>query len=72
MMPSPYTAEISWVDARDMAQRMRVRYDEMSIVPEFEAFLASLKSDFDGTSFGYNRRKHPSPYPWNVIDGVVQ
>jgi NAD+ synthase (glutamine-hydrolysing) len=27
MMPSPYTAEISWVDARDMAQRLGVRYD---------------------------------------------
>ena len=38
MMPSPYTADISWLDARDMAQRMGVRYDEISIVPEFEAF----------------------------------
>ena len=49
MMPSPYTAEISWVDARDMAKRMGVRYDEVSIVPEFEAFLGSLKDDFEGT-----------------------
>jgi NAD+ synthase (glutamine-hydrolysing) len=49
MMPSPYTAEISWVDARDMAQRLGVRYDEVSIVPEFEAFLDSLKADFEGT-----------------------
>ena len=49
MMPSPYTAEISWVDARDMAKRMGVRYDEVSIVPEFEAFLGSLKADFEGT-----------------------
>ena len=49
MMPSPYTAEISWVDAREMAQRMGVRYDEVSIVPEFEAFLGSLKADFEGT-----------------------
>ncbi len=49
MMPSPYTAEISWMDARDMAQRMGVRYNEVSIVPEFEAFLGSLKPDFEGT-----------------------
>ena len=49
MMPSPYTAEISWVDAREMAQRLGVRYDEVSIVPEFEAFLQSLHSDFAGT-----------------------
>lgn len=50
MMPSPYTAEISWVDARAMAKRMQVRYEEVSIVPEFEAFLASLKTDFEGTA----------------------
>ncbi len=48
MMPSPYTADISWIDARDMAARLRVRYDEISIVPEFEAFLASLKDEFAG------------------------
>ena len=35
MMPSPYTADISWVDARDMASRLGVRYDEISIVPQF-------------------------------------
>jgi NAD+ synthase (glutamine-hydrolysing) len=49
MMPSPYTADISWIDAREMAKRLGVRYDEVSIVPEFEAFLASLKTDFEGT-----------------------
>ena len=48
MMPSPYTADISWIDARDMATRMTVRYDEISIVPEFEAFKASLSGEFKG------------------------
>ena len=48
MMPSPYTADISWIDAREMAQRMKVRYDEISIVPEFEAFKASLAPEFIG------------------------
>ena len=48
MMPSPYTADISWIDARDMAERVKVRYDEISIVPEFEAFKASLASEFKG------------------------
>ena len=48
MMPSPYTADISWIDARDMAERMGVRYDEISIVPEFEAFKASLAGEFKG------------------------
>jgi NAD+ synthase (glutamine-hydrolysing) len=48
MMPSPYTADISWIDARDMAARMGVRYDEISIVPEFEAFKTSLAAEFEG------------------------
>ena len=48
MMPSPYTADISWIDARDMAERLGVRYDEMSITPEFEAFKATLAEEFDG------------------------
>ena len=48
MMPSPYTADISWIDARDMAQRLSVRYDEISIVPMFEAFKHSLAHEFAG------------------------
>ena len=48
MMPSPYTADISLVDARDMAQRMGVRYDEKSIVPMFDTFLQTLQADFLG------------------------
>ncbi|MEY2994872.1 MAG: hypothetical protein RL357_1807 [Pseudomonadota bacterium] len=48
MMPSPYTADISWIDARDMAARLKVRYDEIDIRPHFEAFKASLSKDFDG------------------------
>ncbi|MBC7600609.1 MAG: NAD+ synthase [Polaromonas sp.] len=48
MMPSPYTADISWLDARDMAARLRVRYDEISIIPEFEAFKVSLSAEFKG------------------------
>ena len=42
MMPSPYTADISWQDAREMAQGLRVRYEEMSITPMFDAFRATL------------------------------
>lgn len=48
MMPSPYTADISWIDAREMARRLGVRYDELSIVPEFEAFKATLAGEFKG------------------------
>ena len=48
MMPSPYTAEISWVDARDMAARLGVRYDEIAIEPMFDAFRSSLAPQFAG------------------------
>jgi NAD+ synthase (glutamine-hydrolysing) len=48
MMPSPYTADISWIDARDMAERLGVRYDEIPIAPMFNAFRASLAEQFAG------------------------
>ena len=48
MMPSPYTADISWIDARDMAERLGVRHDEIAIAPEFEAFKTSLAPLFAG------------------------
>jgi NAD+ synthase (glutamine-hydrolysing) len=50
MMPSPYTADISWIDASEMAARLRVPYEEISIVPEFEAFKKSLATDFANTT----------------------
>ncbi len=48
MMPSPYTADISLIDAREMASRMGVRYDEISIAPQFEAFRTALAQEFAG------------------------
>ena len=48
MMPSPYTADISWLDARDMASRLGVRYDEIAIAPMFDAFRAGLAPQFAG------------------------
>jgi len=48
MMPSPYTADISWIDARDMAARLGVRYDEIAIEPMFQAFRNALAPQFEG------------------------
>ena len=48
MMPSPYTADISKIDAREMARRLSVCYDEISIAPMFEAFKRSLAAEFEG------------------------
>jgi NAD+ synthase (glutamine-hydrolysing) len=50
MMPSPYTADISSIDARDMAGRLGVRYDEIPIEPMFDAFRTSLADQFAGLS----------------------
>ncbi len=52
MMPSPYTADISWIDARDMALRLGVRYDEIAIAPMFDAFRTSLAPQFAGLPEG--------------------
>ncbi len=48
MMPSRYTADISMLDAADMARRLGVRYDEIPIAPMVEAFRGSLAREFEG------------------------
>ena len=48
MMPSPYTADISWIDAREMATTLGVRYDEIAIAPMFHAFRTALAPHFEG------------------------
>jgi len=48
MMPSPYTADISWLDACDMAARLGVRYDEIAIAPMLDAFRTALAPQFAG------------------------
>jgi NAD+ synthase (glutamine-hydrolysing) len=48
MMPSPYTAEMSWLDARAMAEGLGVRYDEIGITGVFEAFKTALQPQFAG------------------------
>jgi len=48
MMPSPYTADISWIDSREMVQRLGVRYDEIAISPLFDGFKQALAGQFAG------------------------
>jgi NAD+ synthase (glutamine-hydrolysing) len=48
MMPSPYTAQISLDDAREMASILGVRYDVLDIKPAFDAYLATLSKQFEG------------------------
>ncbi|KYP12646.1 MAG: NAD+ synthase [Limnobacter sp. CACIAM 66H1] len=48
MMPSPYTADISLDDSRDMVKRLGIQYDEISIQDCMKAFDSSLASLFKG------------------------
>jgi NAD+ synthase (glutamine-hydrolysing) len=48
MMPSRYTADISMLDAEEMARRVGVRYDQIEIAPMMEAFRGALASEFKG------------------------
>ena len=48
MMPSQYTADISWIDSREMVKRLGVRYDEIAIGPMFDQYLGALAEEFKG------------------------
>ena len=49
MMPSPYTAQMSEDDAREMATLLGVRHDVLDIKPALDAYLATLDAVFAGT-----------------------
>ena len=50
MMPSPYTAQISLDDSREMIKILGVRYDEFSIEAMLQSYLTALDTTFAGRS----------------------
>jgi NAD+ synthase (glutamine-hydrolysing) len=48
MMPSPYTAQISLDDSREMVKILGVRYDEIPIEAMFQSYLNALDTSFAG------------------------
>ena len=48
MMPSPYTAQMSLDDSREMIRRLGVRYDEIAIEPAMDTFAGLLAPLFAG------------------------
>ncbi|HMW50648.1 MAG TPA: NAD+ synthase [Rhodocyclaceae bacterium] len=48
MMPSPYTAQMSLDDSREMVRRLGVRYDEIPIEPAMRTFAEMLAPQFVG------------------------
>jgi NAD+ synthase (glutamine-hydrolysing) len=59
MMPSQFTADISWIDSREMVKTLGVRYDELPIKPVFDGFLATLAREFRGL-------------PWDTTEENIQ
>jgi NAD+ synthase (glutamine-hydrolysing) len=48
MMASRYTADISWIDAREMAKNLDVQYDEIPISAPVDALETALAEQFKG------------------------
>ncbi len=48
MMPSPYTAQMSIDDSREMVKLLGVRYEELNILPTFTALQDTLSPLFKG------------------------
>jgi len=48
MMASRYTADISWIDASELAKNLGVQYDEIPISGPVDALEASLADQFKG------------------------
>jgi len=48
MMPSPYTAEMSWVDAQALAHNLGVQYDVIPIEAPMAALEEALRPSFKG------------------------
>ncbi len=48
MMPSPWTAQMSLDDSREMVKRLGVEYDEIPIGPLMEQFAVALAPTFSG------------------------
>ena len=48
MMPSPYTAQMSLDDSREMVRLLGVRYDELAIQPAMQTFEDMLMPLFEG------------------------
>lgn len=48
MMPSPYTAQMSIHDSREMVKLLGVQYEELDIVPTFTALQDTLAPLFEG------------------------
>ena len=70
MMPSPYTSQESLDDAADLAHRLGIRLDEISIGPAMQAMNSMLAGQFDGTEVGIAEENIQSRLRGLILMGI--
>ena len=67
MLPSPYTAQMSLDDSREMVRRLGVRYDEIAIEPAMKVYHAMLAEQFHGLAEDATEENLQSRIRGNVL-----
>ncbi|MEC7852429.1 MAG: NAD+ synthase [Pseudomonadota bacterium] len=70
MMPSPYTSRESLEDAADLAGRLGIRLDEVSIGPAMAAMDGMLEQQFDGADPGIAEENIQSRLRGMILMGI--
>ena len=70
MMPSAYTSRESLDDAADLADRLGIRLDEISIVPAMQAIDGMLADQFSGTDAGIAEENIQSRLRGMILMGI--
>ena len=70
MMPSPYTSQESLDDAADLAGRLGIRLDEISIAPAMAAVDGMLDGQFAGTSSDITEENIQSRLRGMILMGI--
>ena len=70
MMPSPYTSQESLDDAADLAHRLGIRLDEISIGPAMQAMDSMLAGQFDGAEAGIAEENIQSRLRGLILMGI--
>lgn len=67
MLPSPYTAQMSLDDSREMVRLLGVRYDEIAIEPAMKVYHAMLAEQFRGLAEDATEENLQSRIRGNVL-----
>ena len=71
-MPGPYSSESSVTDARDMAEKLGIRFEIVSITGAYERFEQELAPLFQGTAARRHRREPAIATARRHADGSLQ